>query len=211
MAELGHTDPAPAVSIYAHAMRRDDQEYERLCALGRMGTSPPSLPTPDGPHALQGTPRTRKPAQRAGFPERGRQDLNLRLLPPENSRRNALRNAQSALQSQIRAHRGRTGSPASRPDSAQFGGVWAPVPKRFGSGRPVSASARNQCEGTAVVPTWFPVRGRVCWRRPAAAQHRKHSHTLLTASRVPPSTRSPRDAPVEAAWVSWVHRATAKA
>jgi hypothetical protein len=33
MAELGHTDPALALSIYAQAMRRDDGENERLRAL----------------------------------------------------------------------------------------------------------------------------------------------------------------------------------
>ena len=33
MAELGHTDPALALSIYAHAMRRDDGENDRLRAL----------------------------------------------------------------------------------------------------------------------------------------------------------------------------------
>jgi hypothetical protein len=33
MAELGHTDPGLALSIYAHAMRRDDGDNERLKAL----------------------------------------------------------------------------------------------------------------------------------------------------------------------------------
>ena len=33
MAELGHTDPGLALSIYAHAMRRDDGENGRLRAL----------------------------------------------------------------------------------------------------------------------------------------------------------------------------------
>ena len=33
MQEMGHTDPALALSIYAHAMRRDDGENERLRAL----------------------------------------------------------------------------------------------------------------------------------------------------------------------------------
>jgi integrase len=33
MAELGHTDPGLALSIYAHAMRREDGENERLRAL----------------------------------------------------------------------------------------------------------------------------------------------------------------------------------
>jgi hypothetical protein len=33
MQEMGHTDPALALSIYAHAMRRDEGENERLRAL----------------------------------------------------------------------------------------------------------------------------------------------------------------------------------
>jgi integrase len=33
MQEMGHTDPALALSIYAHAMRRDDGENDRLKAL----------------------------------------------------------------------------------------------------------------------------------------------------------------------------------
>jgi integrase len=33
MAEMGHTTPALALSIYAHAMRRDEGERERLQAL----------------------------------------------------------------------------------------------------------------------------------------------------------------------------------
>jgi hypothetical protein len=33
MAELGHTDPGLALKIYAHAMRRDDGENDRLRAL----------------------------------------------------------------------------------------------------------------------------------------------------------------------------------
>lgn len=33
MAEMGHTDPALALRIYAQAMRRDEGENERLRAL----------------------------------------------------------------------------------------------------------------------------------------------------------------------------------
>jgi hypothetical protein len=33
MAELGHTDPGLALSIYAQAMRRDDGENDRLRVL----------------------------------------------------------------------------------------------------------------------------------------------------------------------------------
>jgi hypothetical protein len=45
MAELGHTDPGLALKIYAHAMRREDGENDRLGALvngaelGGLGTS----------------------------------------------------------------------------------------------------------------------------------------------------------------------------
>jgi hypothetical protein len=41
MAELGHTDPKLAPSIYAHAMRRDEGEGERLCALIKGAHSAP--------------------------------------------------------------------------------------------------------------------------------------------------------------------------
>jgi hypothetical protein len=49
MAEMGHTDPALALSIYAQAMRRDEGENERLKALvegadwAAMGSRTPSL------------------------------------------------------------------------------------------------------------------------------------------------------------------------
>lgn len=46
MQEMGHTDPALALSIYAHAMRRDDGENERLKALVE-GVDMPGLVTSD--------------------------------------------------------------------------------------------------------------------------------------------------------------------
>jgi integrase len=46
MQEMGHTDPALALSIYAHAMRRDDGENERLRALVE-GVEMPGLVTSD--------------------------------------------------------------------------------------------------------------------------------------------------------------------
>jgi integrase len=49
MEEMGHTDPALALSIYAHAMRRDDGENERLKALIE-GVEIPGLVTSD--HSL---------------------------------------------------------------------------------------------------------------------------------------------------------------
>ena len=108
----------------------------------------------------------------------------LRLLPPEGSRKNALRNPQSALQSQIPAHRERTERRGSRPDSAQFGGVWAPVPNDSGV-----APVRWRNARTAGVLTWTGAgralpqpRGRVsagflrerepCFRREAAPRRR---------------------------------------
>ena len=33
MAQLGHTDPAFTLRVYAHAMRRDEGDKERLKAL----------------------------------------------------------------------------------------------------------------------------------------------------------------------------------
>ena len=119
--------------IFAIAPELDGRTATRRPAL-RAGEWAP-IGTPLAAHsgppmALQDDPENPETRSESGFPERARQDSNLRLLPPENSRRNTLRNAQSALQSQIPAHRGRTGSRASRPDSAQFGAVWAPVPKR---------------------------------------------------------------------------------
>jgi integrase len=46
MQEMGHTDPALALAIYAHAMRRDDGENERLRALVD-GVDLPGLVTSD--------------------------------------------------------------------------------------------------------------------------------------------------------------------
>ena len=62
MAEMGHTDPAMALSICAHAMRRGDGENER----GSTGCVP----------LLERV---------CGV--RARQDSNLRLLPPEDAKR----------------------------------------------------------------------------------------------------------------------------
>jgi hypothetical protein len=50
MAELGHTDPGLALSIYAHAMRRDEGENDRLRALvngHQWAPEPPSVPELD--------------------------------------------------------------------------------------------------------------------------------------------------------------------
>jgi integrase len=46
MQEMGHTDPALALAIYAHAMRRDEGENERLRALVE-GVEIPSSVTSD--------------------------------------------------------------------------------------------------------------------------------------------------------------------
>ena len=61
MAEMSHTDPALALSIYAQAMRRDEGENERLKALVEgadwtvMGSRTPSLTL---------SPRTSEPRKR---------------------------------------------------------------------------------------------------------------------------------------------------
>src|SRR5215217_6327202 len=63
MAQLGHTDPAFTLRVYAHAMRRDDGDKERLSALveGRdwapMGTGATSEPLQDRGAS---TPRKRR-------------------------------------------------------------------------------------------------------------------------------------------------------
>jgi hypothetical protein len=63
MQEMGHTDPALALSIYAHAMRRDEGENERLKALVD-GVDLPRLVTSD--HSPDHT-ESRAPArQKAG-------------------------------------------------------------------------------------------------------------------------------------------------
>ena len=55
MQEMGHTDPALALSIYAQAMRRDEGENERLPALvngdewGQEGDSGPGSTPAHGP------------------------------------------------------------------------------------------------------------------------------------------------------------------
>ena len=74
MAQLGHTDPAFTLRVYAHAMRRGEGDKEALKALveGRhwapLGTS--------GPMTLgagaRGRPRERRKPRRAGLPEDGR-------------------------------------------------------------------------------------------------------------------------------------------
>ena len=70
MAELGHTDPELALSIYAHAMRRDDGENDiRRTAKGR----------------VTNWERGRFPLYQRGRARYARKDSNLRPLPPEGS------------------------------------------------------------------------------------------------------------------------------
>jgi hypothetical protein len=64
MAQLGHTDPAFTLRVYAHAMRRDEGDKERLKALveGRdwalLGTLAPMKAPRDRRHSR---PETKKP------------------------------------------------------------------------------------------------------------------------------------------------------
>ena len=75
MAQLGHTDPAFTLRIYAHAMRRDEGDKERLKALveGRdwalLGTT--RVDERSGPPETQPTGNEETPAE-AGVPEDGR-------------------------------------------------------------------------------------------------------------------------------------------
>ena len=74
MAQLGHTDPAFTLRVYAHAMRRDEGDKERLKALveGRdwapLGTSGPT--TPRQPAEVD--PENDESPADAGLPEDGR-------------------------------------------------------------------------------------------------------------------------------------------
>lgn len=58
MQEMGHTDPALALAIYAHAMRRDEGENERLKALVE-GADLPGLVTSDHSDAKENQQSTR--------------------------------------------------------------------------------------------------------------------------------------------------------
>ena len=69
MAQLGHTDAGFTLRVYAHAMRRDEGDKERLKALveGRdwapLGTSGPTRPRP----RCSKPPETTKAPQLRGF------------------------------------------------------------------------------------------------------------------------------------------------
>jgi Phage integrase family len=70
MAQLGHTDPAFTLRVYAHAMRRDEGDKERLKALvdgrewGLTGTTRPD----EGPGPPDRHPTgTKKPPQARRF------------------------------------------------------------------------------------------------------------------------------------------------
>ncbi len=86
MGQLGHTDPAFTLRIYAHMMRRNPGERERLRALveahdwAPMGTSVASAP--EG-HPVQGTTGRRNPASQAVSRQSGRPDLNRGPHRPE--------------------------------------------------------------------------------------------------------------------------------
>jgi hypothetical protein len=75
MAQLGHTDPAFTLRVYAHAMRRDEGDKEALKALveGRewapLGTSEPGHPSTT---AREVTPENDESPTDAGLPGDGR-------------------------------------------------------------------------------------------------------------------------------------------
>jgi hypothetical protein len=70
MSQLGHTDAGFTLRVYAHAMRRDDGDKERLKALveGRdwapLGTSTPNRVLEA---STATTPENEKPPQTRGF------------------------------------------------------------------------------------------------------------------------------------------------
>ena len=75
MAQLGHTDAGFTLRVYAHAMRRDEGDKERLKALveGRdwapLGTSGRNLPSEE---AMQSTPEDDESPADAGLSDDGR-------------------------------------------------------------------------------------------------------------------------------------------
>ena len=75
MAQLGHTDPAFTLRVYAHAMRRDEGDKEALKALvegrrlGTIGHQRARRPAPDA--CKRSTPRTTKAPQLRGFRRMG--------------------------------------------------------------------------------------------------------------------------------------------
>ena len=76
MAQLGHTDAGFTLRVYAHAMRRDEGDKERLKALveGRdwapLGTTGPKRRPSDA--RAEATRETTKPPQMQGLSEDGR-------------------------------------------------------------------------------------------------------------------------------------------
>jgi hypothetical protein len=87
MQQLGHTDPAFTLRVYAHAMRRSQEERERLKGWSR-GTFGQRMCN----ESLLRTSRlTRRPSpewqkaphKKQGFPKSGRPDLNRGPHRPE--------------------------------------------------------------------------------------------------------------------------------
>ena len=73
MAEMGHTDPALALTIYAQAMRRDEGENRRLEALVN-GHQEPSIGhhwAPEGDSDPAQAARPEAPEHQKTPPERG--------------------------------------------------------------------------------------------------------------------------------------------
>ena len=72
MAELGHTDPGLALSIYAHAMRRDEDENDRLRALvngHQWAPEQPSVPDLEATDRLDRGPDDAETRSASGFLE----------------------------------------------------------------------------------------------------------------------------------------------
>jgi hypothetical protein len=71
MAELGHTDPGLAMAIYAHAMRRDEHENDRLHALvngHQWAPEPASVSDLDTTDRLDQAPDDAETRSGRGFP-----------------------------------------------------------------------------------------------------------------------------------------------
>ena len=71
MAQLGHTDPAFTLRVYAHAMRRGDGDKEALKALVEGRHWAPAGPMTPRSRRKRSTPRTTKAPQMQGFRRMG--------------------------------------------------------------------------------------------------------------------------------------------
>jgi hypothetical protein len=118
MQQLGHTDPAFTLRVYAHTMRRGEEERERLKALvqGHVWAAHGQRePTPANRPTAPPTPEQQKAPPERGFPKSGRPDLNRGPHRPERCALPGCATPRRPLQYHTGTARGRTRSAGSEP------------------------------------------------------------------------------------------------